>query len=242
MQNTGSISIGFEPAGSDPMDVYRSEFYRALPEARNWEAFEVDELIAKSNKLNIPANNLLLTPQSYCESFIILLGGTIRVYQVGKEDREITLYRVNPGDFCVLSLNSLLKNQKFNATACAESPVRALSMDKREFINLTLRHKSFLLRVMESLTGHFSKILSQMEDLAFSRLEYRLACVLRNLHEANGRKVIKVTHLELARELGATREVVSRILKNLEKQGYIKLARGKISLIEARFSSLYENA
>ena len=242
MEDMGRLGLGSELSGSDLLENYRSELYRSLPEAANWDPSEIDEIFVNSGKLSVAQNSILLTPQMRCESFIVLLDGTIRVFQNQREGREITLYRVRPGDFCILSLNSLLKNQNFNATACAETPIRALSISKQDFINLSLRHEAFFLRLMESLTDHFSKVLALMEDLAFSRLEQRLASTLQSLCESNGKKVIKVTHLELANELGASREVVSRILKTFENQGRVKLARGKISLDSGKFLGRYENA
>jgi len=241
MQTTGSAKLGFVRSRTEPVDLYRTDFYRSLPEAVSWDASEVDAILAKADKINFPSNSVLLTPDIQCDSFIILIEGSIRVFQNEREGRELTLYRVRPGEFCILSLNSLLKNEKFNATACTETPVRALSISKEQFLRMTLSHEAFFLRVMESLTGHFSKMLSLMNDLAFSRLEHRLTRSLQTLGESNGR-VLKVTHLELANELGATREVVSRILKNLENQGCIKLARGKICLESDMLAEKYQNA
>lgn len=230
MDDIGRLNTGSVQSASEPMDFFRSEFYRSLPEAWGWDAAVVDDILVKSDKMNLPAGSMLLRPDSQCDSFIVLLDGTIRVFQNEGDGREITLYRIRPGDFCIMSLNSLLRGQQFNATACAETPIRALSISKRQFLNLVTRYETFSVRVLESLTDHFSKILSLMEDIAFSRLEYRLVCLLEKMFEAGGDGKIKVTHLELANELGTTREVMSRILKNLEKQGCVKLARGQISL------------
>lgn len=216
--------------GSDELAIRKQALLNTLPEAENWGARVIDELLSRAAAINVPADTVILQPDTVCSGFIVLLEGTVRVYQNASDGREITLYRTEPGGVCIMSLNSLLKNKNFSATARAETPIRAISLSRRQFLDLMSKDEAFTTRVLTSITDHFSKTLVLMEELVFSRLESRLACLLGSLFESNGGVAIKATHQELANELGSTREVVSRILKNLEQQGCIVLARGKISL------------
>lgn len=226
--------------GSDELTLRRQALFNTLPESRDWDAKDVEELLVSATAINVPADTIILKPDTVCGGFIILLEGTVRVYQNASDGREFTLYRTEPGGVCIMSLNSLLKNKQFSAVARAETPIRAISLTRRQFLNLLARDEVFATRVLTSITDHFSKTLVLMEELVFSRLESRLACLLGSLFEANGGVAIKATHQELANEVGSTREVVSRILKNLEQQGCIVLARGKISLSADNSASWFQ--
>lgn len=215
---------------ADAVSKRRKNLFNCIPEAAQWEPRQVDELLARSASINLPSDTVLMESSTVCNSFMILLEGSVRVYQNASDGREITLYRIKPGDICVMSLNSLLKGHAFNAVARTETPINAISLSKNRFLALITEHESFAVRVMGSLTSQFCKTLTLMEDLVFNRLESRLACLLGSMFEVNSGGAIKSTHQELANELGTTREVVSRILKNLEQQGCLKLSRGKISL------------
>jgi CRP/FNR family transcriptional regulator len=244
MKQHGSVeksqSFGSISPGGDELIQRRQALHNTLAESRNWDPRDVDELLVQASAINVPADTIILKPDTVCGGFIILLEGTVRVYQNASDGREITLYRTEPGGVCIMSLNSLLKNKNFNAVARAETPIRAISLTRRQFMNLLGKDEAFTMRVLSSITDHFSKTLVLMEELVFSRLESRLACLLGSLFEANGGVAVKATHQELANELGSTREVVSRILKNLEQQGCIVLARGKISLSADNSATWFE--
>jgi len=225
---------------SDELSIRRKALHNTLPESRDWDPRDVDELLINASAINVPSDTIILKPDTVCGGYIVLLEGTVRVYQNASDGREITLYRTEPGGVCIMSLNSLLKNKRFNAVARAETPIRAISLTRRQFMELLRKDEAFATRVLTSITDHFSKTLVLMEELVFSRLESRLACLLGSLFEASGGVAIKATHQELANELGSTREVVSRILKNLEQQGCIVLARGKISLSADNSASWFE--
>jgi CRP/FNR family transcriptional regulator len=226
--------------GNDELSVRRQALFNTLPEAVDWDLRDVEELLVNASAVNVPSETVILKPDTVCSGFIVLLEGTVRVYQNASDGREITLYRTEPGGVCIMSLNSLLKNKRFNAVARAETPIRAISLTRRQFMNLLSKDELFATRILTSITDHFAKTLVLMEELVFSRLESRLACLLGGLFESNGGVAIKATHQELANELGSTREVVSRILKNLEQQGCITLARGKISLSADNSASWYQ--
>jgi len=229
-------------ASGDGMKPLREELLQTIPESANWAQRELDELLAHSSPINCSSETVLMKPDTLCHGFIVILEGTVRIYQNAPDGREVTLYRIRPGDVCVMSLNSLLKEKRFNAVARAETPIRAISIGRRQFLKLMATYESFAVRILSTLTEHFSETLSLMGDMVFSRLESRLACLLGAMFEANRGGAIKATHQELANELGTTREVVSRILKALEQQGCLRLSRGKISLTADNLQEWIENS
>ena len=189
--------------------------------------------IEQAKPLTIHADTTLFSGTTSCNNFMLILNGTIRLYQGATDGREITLYRVQAGGLCILSLNSLLKNQSFNAIAITESPVKALSISPDNFKLLMSDSKIFREYVISTLTERLCEIFYLIQDTAFNHLDMRLACMLGSLFERTQGTTLKITHQELAHELGTTREVISRILKDFERKNCIKLSRGQIELASA---------
>ncbi|VAW67558.1 Transcriptional regulator, Crp/Fnr family, partial [hydrothermal vent metagenome] len=159
--------------------------------------------------------------------------GTIRVYQAAEDGREKTLYRVEAGDLCILSLNSLLKNRSFNAIAVTESSIKVLVISSEGFKRSMNDSETFRDYIISTLTERLCETIYIIQETAFNHLNMRLACMLGGLFERNKGPLLSITHQEIAHELGTTREVISRILKEFEKQNCVKLSRGHIELASA---------
>ncbi|MGD8408322.1 MAG: Crp/Fnr family transcriptional regulator [Thiohalophilus sp.] len=200
------------------------------PELANPKKPECLELLIRSPISTFPGGSLLLTAEDTCRNFILLIEGMIRIYQIAEDGREVTLYRIQPRDMCLMTLNSLLHNKPFNATARCETTVRALVLKLSDFQRAMEISENFRDLVLRNLTGRVSELTNNFYDLAFQRLDMRLACLLGRLFERAGSSTIEVTHQSLAQELGTTREVISRLLKQFEQQQCITLARGRITL------------
>lgn len=203
---------------------------RVYPQLANPKKPECFELLARAPITLFPPGALLVQVRENCRNFILLLEGTIRVYQMAEDGREVTLYRIQPGDMCLMSLNSLLNNEPFNASARCESEVKALVLKQGDFLRAMEISDNFRNLVLSSLTSSVRELTNSFYDMAFQRLDMRLACLLGRLFERADSKTIKVTHQALAQELGTTREVVSRLLKQFEQQNCISLARGRITI------------
>lgn len=203
---------------------------RVYPELANPQKPECFELLARVPINLFAAGSLLVQARENCRNFMLLLEGSIRVYQMAEDGREVTLYRIQPGDICLMSLNSLLNNEPFNASARCETDVRALVLKQADFHRAMEISDNFRNLVLKSLTGSVSALTNTFYDLAFQRLDMRLACLLGRLFERANSNTIRVTHQALAQELGTTREVISRLLKQFEQQHCITLARGRITI------------
>lgn len=160
--------------------------------------------------------------------FLLLLEGQVRVYQLSQDGREFTLYRNNPGEVCVMSLSSVLNNEPFRAHSVAETRIQALALSTCDFFRALGISESFRLLVLTSLTNSFNHMIDTFQETVFNRLEIRMTCLLSRLFEREQSDVLKITHQEIAYEMGTTREVVSRILKQMEQEGCLQLSRGKI--------------
>lgn len=191
------------------------------------------DTIDSARLLDAKPNTTLFSGNATCNNFMLILEGTIRIYQTAEDGREITLYRVQAGDLCILSLNSLLKNKSFNAVATTESDVRALVISPASFKSMMNEIEPFRDYVISTLTERLCETIYLIQDTAFNHLNMRLACMLGGLFERNQGPTLKITHQELAFELGTTREVISRILKEFERQDCVRLSRGHIELSSA---------
>lgn len=191
------------------------------------------ETIEQARAMIVEPDTTLFSGAAACNNFMLILEGTIRIYQTASDGREITLYRVEAGDLCILSLNSLLKKKSFNAIAVTESPVKALALSSDNFKNMMNSSQMFREYVVNILTERLCETIYMVQDTAFNHLNMRLACMLGSLFERNKGNALKVTHQEIAFELGTTREVISRILKDFERQNCVTLSRGQIKLASA---------
>ena len=191
------------------------------------------DTIEHARQLEAKPDTTLFSGAATCNNFMLILEGTIRIYQTAEDGREITLYRVNAGELCILSLNSLLKNKSFNAIATTESNIKTLVISSESFKLMMNEIEAFRDYVISTLTERLCETIYLIQDTAFNHLNMRLACMLGGLFERNQGPTLKITHQELAFELGTTREVISRILKEFEKQNCVKLSRGHIELASA---------
>jgi CRP/FNR family transcriptional regulator len=124
-----------------------------------------------------------------------------------------------------------LGGQSYPASAKSDTRVRGLVIAASQFHQALDVSKGFRNYVLQSLTERLSDMISLVSSVVFRRLDLRLACLLGQQFERSGGQPLKITHAELARELGTTREVISRILKEFERQDCIALTRGEIHLI-----------
>jgi len=184
-----------------------------------------------AEKKHIPAGTCIFRETEQCRNFMWLLEGVVRVYKHSPGGREITLYRVTPGELCVLSLQCLMDGGGFPAVAIAETDLLGLSLSKHEFENAIDESKAFRRYLLKVLTQRLSDVVQLVSDVTFHRLELRLACLLGLLFKNSSGAALKITHSKLAHELGTTREMISRILKELEHKQCVRLSRGFIHLV-----------
>lgn len=185
-------------------------------------------ILEKAQIMKVPANTELATTGSNCTNFMLLLDGTVRIFQADENGREMTLYRISPGDVCLMSLNSLIHDRPFRANATSETEINIVLFSAEDFHKAVDVSETFRTLILASLVDIVCTMVQTSYDTAFEPLDMRLACLLGRLFERAGSDTLDITHQELAKELGTTREVISRLLKKLEQQDCVVLKRGKI--------------
>ena len=189
----------------------------------------------------LPAGTTVFAPGVAAQSFLLILDGTVRVQQVSPNGREIVLYRVTGGETCIMTTACLLSDEEYSAEGVAETEVEAVAVPKAAFEEAIARSPGFRRLVFADYSHRISDLMHVVEEVAFERLDKRLAQRLLDLAASDG--TVPVTHQDLAFELGSAREVVGRLLKELERRGWVALARGRIELRQPdRLRELAERA
>jgi CRP/FNR family transcriptional regulator len=192
-------------------------------------AAQLERLIAEGQLLHVPAGANLYDAKQPCRGFPLILEGAVRVVMNAPNGREILLYRVDPGQGCIMSGGCLLGHSDYAARGVAEEDVTLLSIPPADFQALLLEHEPFRQFVFGMYGERLAEVMTLVEEVAFRRLDERLAQLL--IHRG---PVIEATHQALADELGSVREIVSRLLRSFESRGWVKLERERITVTDPR--------
>ncbi|MGO9421926.1 Crp/Fnr family transcriptional regulator [Roseiarcus sp.] len=161
----------------------------------------------------------------------VLESGRVKVTLTADTGREITLYRIEAGESCVLTTSALLSGETMFAEAVAEIDVRARLLPAPAFERMIDESAGFRRLVLSNYAGRVADLVAVMQDVLFHGVPQRLARLL--LAEAR-RGVVTATHQTLAAELGTAREVVSRLLQRMEREGAIVAERGSIRIRDTK--------
>jgi CRP/FNR family transcriptional regulator len=201
------------------------ELYPALDKL---PAPERDAVLAQDAQVvAAPAGTMLFTEGAPCQGFPMVVSGTVRVARGSPGGRMLELYRVSPGELCVVSTSCLLGHSALSAHGQA--------IDTTELVMLTpqglerwCRHEPFRRFVFGIFADRLADLMALAEAVAFQRLDQRLAHALLGHGD-----VMTVTHQALADELGTVREIVSRLLSRFERAGWVQLSRERIQILDA---------
>lgn len=200
----------------------------ALPFLGELEGALLDQFYAHASVQAVTEGQFIFMENDPVGAFGFVVSGSARVFKLGETGREITLYRVDPGEACVLSASCIMNRGAYPAYAVAERDMEVLLIPADVFSGWVAQHAFWRDYVFALVARHITAVMSVVEEVAFRRVDHRIADYLA---KAPG-TVVNATHQEIAAELGTSREVVSRILKDLERRGLIALARGQVSILD----------
>lgn len=200
------------------------QLFPALADLPTDLKFDVDRQMQVDH---IAPGTQLFDTGSPCLALPLVLEGSIRVSKRAESGREIGLYRVIPGEICIVSLSCLLGGDAYTATGVAAEPLRLATLPRALFMRLVECHAPFREMVFHLFSERLVSLMQLVEELAFAHLDQRLAAWLveRGPH-------IALSHQAIADELGSVREIVSRLLKQFEEHGWVHLDRGHVEVLE----------
>ena len=217
------------PTATLDKEATRSKLLERFPVFQQLGAPRLARLLAEAQLLQVPAGTVLFDASQPCRGFPLLLEGAVRVAKFAPNGREIMLYRVDPGQGCILSGGCLLGHSDYTARGIAEQDVTLLSVPPALFQELLLQFEPFRRFVFGMYGERLAEVMELVEEVAFRRLDERLAQLL--IHRG---PVIAATHQKLADELGSVREIVSRLLRSFEDRGWVKLERERITVLDPK--------
>ena len=184
-------------------------------------------LLSRLTVVTLPAGTRLFEAGDACRQFPLVLEGVVRVAKEG-DGRELQLYRVLPGESCVLTGGCLVGNSDYPATGVVEVDATLAVLPRDAFEELMAAHPPFRQYVFGLFAVRLPDLMALVEAVAFHRLDRRIAAALLG----HGR-IVEATHQQLADEVGSVREIVTRVLRGLADRGLVRLGRGSIEVLDA---------
>lgn len=189
------------------------------------------DLLAKSARIvEAPVGTVGYREGGACGAYVMRLEGQSRVFKMSASGREILLYRVGPGETCVITTTCLLGNSDYPASTVVEKAIKDVIIPSGAFNQLMIDSRVFRTFVMTNYGALISDLIVLLDEVAFHSLDARLAKLLLD----DGQDAVHKTHQQLADELGTAREVVSRQIKRLEQKGLVALSRGQVDILNRK--------
>ena len=205
------------------------------------------EVLTIWDNLSIQEKNLILNNSKYlkykegenihggdgdCAGILLIKSGELRTYLLSEEGKEVTLYRLEKGDVCILSASCILNSITFDVfiDATKDSEVVIISASAfQKICSENIYAENFSLK---QTVDRFSDVMWAMQQILFMSFDKRLSIFLLDETAKTGIMEIKMTHDQIAKYIGSAREVVSRMLKYFEKEGLVELSRGEVKVID----------
>jgi len=207
-----------------------SALLRVFPVLRELDADLQNRLTHSLQWMSVPSGGSLFATGERCRAFPLLLSGEIQVVRSTPDGHEIELYRIVPGESCIVSTSCLLGEATYPARAQALQDVMLASLPQDLFDTLIATHPPFRHYVFGLFAERMALMIQRVEEVAFRSLTRRIASLLLTSSEDH----LHTTHEKLAAKIGASREAVSRVLKKMEGTGCISLRRGCIVVANRR--------
>lgn len=167
-----------------------------------------------------------------CTGGIVLKSGCIRTYLLSDEGKEITLYRLYPGDVCMLSASCVLESITFDVFVDAEEDSECYIVSSKNFMDLVKQNMYVENYVMNIVVSRFSDVIWAMQQILFMSFDKRLAIFLYDEMSKLGDTNIRLTQEQMAKYMGSAREVVSRMLKYFNSEGIAEPVRGGVKILD----------
>ena len=183
------------------------------------------------SNLEFNAGDIIVEPNKYIKVIPLVLKGTIKVIRETNGGNELILYYIRSGESCAVSLSTSLMNKLSNIKAVAEENVELIAIPSSVSSKWYEIYSSWRMFVLKTMDNRYDEIINALDSVAFKKIDERLVDYLKSKSEALQSNVLNITHQEIANELSTSREVITRLLKQLEQKGVLKLFRNKVEIL-----------
>ena len=206
----------------------RARLLERYPMLTGLSADDLADLLAGASLLRVTRGTMMFDEQQPCRGFPLLLAGSVRIVKAAVNGRELHLYDVEPGDTCILTSGCLLGHAAYPARGEVRDDAEIVMLPAPAFQLLMARLEPFRDQVFHAFSARLAELMELVSAVAFQKLDQRLAKALLAKTAP-----IRITHQALADELGSVREIVSRLLKNFADNGWLRLGREQIEIVDA---------
>jgi CRP/FNR family transcriptional regulator len=190
----------------------------------------VEEIIAESSTMEIPKNTEILREGQYVKVIPIVLEGLIKVFS-RHQDRELLLYYIKPNESCVMSFAASLRNEPSKIFAITEENTTALLLPVDKVAGWTKQFPDINTLFFQQYNLRYSELLDTINHVLFDKMDKRLYDYLVEKVDLTAKNPLKISHRQIANELGTAREVISRVMKKLETEGKVKQHSSSIEIL-----------
>lgn len=169
-----------------------------------------------------------------CSGVILVRSGSLRLYMMSEEGKDITLYRLHKGDLCMLSASCVLEAVTFDVFVDAENDSECCVVSGPAFAAVSERNPDIRIFALETAVARFSDVMWVMQQILFMSMDKRLAIFLSDESARTGSDTIALTHGQIALYMGSAREVVSRMLKYFTGEGIVEVSRGGVKILDKK--------
>jgi CRP/FNR family transcriptional regulator, anaerobic regulatory protein len=209
------------------MDDWKQRAVKAFPHLLELSDQERSAILDTMGVGVYPVGTVMIEQGRRCRGAALVLSGAIRVYKLSDEGREITLYRVGCGETCILAVSCLLGGVDYPVIAEVEEDAEVAMMPIDVLRQAMLRSEPWQRFVFSSMARSMIDVLNVLDEVAFRSMDARLAARLLQCELGK----IEMTHEQLAADMGTAREVVSRLLKEMENRKFVQLKRGAVIIL-----------
>lgn len=198
---------------------------------KNFPFFEAElrEAIISDGMLKeVEAGEALIEEDQYIRSFPILISGLIKVSRMEENGNELLLYYLQPGEVCTVSLSCCMERTKSRVRAIAEEETSVVVLPVELLDKWMSDFQTWKEFVMISMRKRFDDLLNTLDSIAFLKMDERLERFFSNRYKTSGQATFTGSHQDIALSLNTSREVISRLLKQMEKKGMISLSRNRV--------------
>lgn len=176
-----------------------------------------------------PEGTIMMKTGQYFKASMLVINGRVKLYREGEDGSEFFMYFLEGGNACALSMICATRNQTSQIMAVADEETEVLMIPIQYMDELMTKYKSWYYFVLETYRNRFEELLGVIDNIAFKNMDERLDWYLKRQKEKMG-KMISLTHQQIANDLNSSREVISRLLKKMEKNQILKLHRNSIEM------------
>lgn len=197
----------------------------------DWEKGLYEEVLEHATFKTAEAGTILLKKGQNIKSAMLVTEGTVKLYQEDDEGSEFFMYHLNPGEACAVTLVCNFHLEQSQVLAKALTGISYISIPLEYMDKWLQQYKSWHYFVIRTYRSRYEELLKTINEIAFKNMDERLEFYIKRQVEQSG-KTVRLTHQEIANDLNTSREVISRLLKKMENNGWISLSRNAFDWIK----------